>query len=155
MVNPFSSIDCAQARESSSAGLDGELPELDRVRLGAHLRGCAACRAYAEGLVRLTTTLREAPLEQPVTPLFAARPRRLPAAAAAAAAAIVVVAAGSSFALGRALGTGHAARPASDAASQGASAQADSTLQHLLAISRLQASSVETQPARPGEFTAI
>ena len=55
---------CENAREQLSLRLDHELPELDRVRLDAHLEQCAACRAFGAELGALTTTLREAPLEE-------------------------------------------------------------------------------------------
>jgi len=55
---------CESAREHVSLGLDHELPELDRARLDAHLEQCAACRSFAAEVGTLTTTLREAPLEE-------------------------------------------------------------------------------------------
>jgi len=55
---------CDSARELLSEQLDHGLPELDRVRLDAHLDECAACRAFSAQIQSVTTTLREAPLEE-------------------------------------------------------------------------------------------
>ena len=55
---------CDTAREQLSWQLDHELPELDRVRLDAHLEGCASCRAFGAEIGVLTTTLRQTPLEE-------------------------------------------------------------------------------------------
>jgi predicted anti-sigma-YlaC factor YlaD len=153
-MTPVPPIECVQARESASARLDGELPELDDARLDAHLRGCAECRAFAGDLAAVAAELRAAPLERPETVVSLPRLRRLPAIrlqSAAAAVALVAVAAGSSFALGRALGTsGPASRPAATAADL-VSLRADSTQQHLLAmLSRL-----EPAPSRPGRLQAV
>ena len=56
---------CARARESLSAQLDGELPELDVDRLDAHLLVCPDCSAWAERVRGVTARLRETPLEEP------------------------------------------------------------------------------------------
>jgi anti-sigma factor RsiW len=82
---------CHQAREHLSLALDGELPQLDRVRLDAHLAGCADCRASQGELSALTRTLRVAPLQVPAFDVILPRTlgRRMllvPAAAAAVAA---------------------------------------------------------------------
>src|SRR5437868_14743118 len=101
MLTPVPPSDCARARESASARLDGELAELQAVQLEAHLRFCEECRAYASGIDLITRRLRAAPLEQPPAAAFVPQRRRrtglLPAAAAAA---MVVAVAGSSFAVG-------------------------------------------------------
>jgi len=137
MLTPVPPIECVQARESASARLDGELPELDGVRLDAHLRGCADCRAFAEQAAALAAELRAAPLERPEAPVFTAR-RRLTQAlrlqGAAAAVALVAVAAGSSFVLGRALGTGVPRPVAAVSAASPQNLDADSSQQHLLAM---------------------
>jgi predicted anti-sigma-YlaC factor YlaD len=100
-VNALSETDCARARESVSAELDGELPELELQWQRAHLRICLDCSTWAEGVQKATTELREARLEQPGVGF--AQPRRArrwavsPAfavASAAAVAASVVVALG-------------------------------------------------------------
>jgi predicted anti-sigma-YlaC factor YlaD len=101
MLTPVPPSDCARARESASARLDGELAELQAAQLEAHLRSCPDCRAYAAGTAVITRELRAAPLLEPVVGVFVPqRRRRTGLAPAAAAAAIVVVAAGSSFAIG-------------------------------------------------------
>lgn len=107
MLIPVPQSDCLQAREAASARLDGELSELEAVRLNAHLRECAACSVYALELSALAESLRRADLEQPQLDLTLPRRRTLPAMrVAAAAAAVVAVAGGSAFALGHGLGTG-------------------------------------------------
>jgi len=87
------SDDCTLARESISAQLDGELPELDFARLSAHLRDCPACAYYARELAAITAGLRAAALEQPECPVVLRRPRRLLPVWAASAAAVALVAA--------------------------------------------------------------
>jgi predicted anti-sigma-YlaC factor YlaD len=57
--------DCARARESVSADLDGELCELDQRRLRSHLRACADCTAWRDLVASTTTRLREARPEAP------------------------------------------------------------------------------------------
>ncbi|MGH3049890.1 MAG: zf-HC2 domain-containing protein [Gaiellaceae bacterium] len=57
--------DCSSAREQISLRLDAELPELDEVRLDAHLTRCAACRAFRRDLESLTAAVRGAPLLEP------------------------------------------------------------------------------------------
>jgi predicted anti-sigma-YlaC factor YlaD len=84
-------------RESLSAQLDGELPELEELASQrAHLRGCADCAAWAEDVKRATLWLREAPLEEPAISLARPRFRRARGTAsvalvAAAAASVVAV----------------------------------------------------------------
>ena len=99
MLTPVPPTDCARARESASARLDGELAELQAARLEAHLRACPECRAYTAGIEVITRELRAAPLLEPVVGVFVPQRRRrtglVPAAAA-----IVVAVAGSSFAIG-------------------------------------------------------
>ena len=107
MLTPVPPSDCARARESASARLDGELAELPAAQLEAHLRSCPECRAYARAIGSITRELRAAPLAQPAGVAFVLqRRRRVGFAPAAAAAAIVVAVAGSSFAIGGALGRG-------------------------------------------------
>jgi len=93
----FSAIDCARVRESLSAQLDGELPELEELASQrAHLRGCADCSAWAEDVKRATLWLRESPLEEPAISFARPRVRRARGTAsvalvAAAAASLVAV----------------------------------------------------------------
>ena len=80
-----------------SAALDGELSELESVRLHSHLDGCDSCRAFDASAQLSTTVLRAAPLEPLSKPLSLpsrrriAGPLRVPTAAAAAAAVLMVV----------------------------------------------------------------
>lgn len=105
MLTPVPPTDCARARESASARLDGELAELQAAQLEAHLRSCPECRAYAAGIEEVSRRLSAAPLAQPTGAVFVPqRLRRTGFVPAAAAAAIVVAVAGSSFAVGGMLG---------------------------------------------------
>jgi anti-sigma factor RsiW len=61
----FSSSDCARARESVSAQLDGELSELGLDRLATHLLNCPACTAWAAEVRDVTGRLRNTALEVP------------------------------------------------------------------------------------------
>ena len=88
----FSAIDCARARESISAQLDGELAELDLEWQRAHLRVCADCSAWAEDVQAATQWLREARLEEPAIGFVR---RRLRPARGTASAALVAAAAAS------------------------------------------------------------
>src|SRR5438270_10198424 len=120
MLSAVPPNDCLRARESISARLDDELSELGAARLAAHLRICPECSAYAGGVGAVAGLLRSAPLELPDVEIALPPRRRMPGLqVAAAAAAAVAVAAGSSFALGRALGT-NAAPTATGAAVTGA-----------------------------------
>jgi len=71
----MSRADCALARESVSADLDGELSELDIRRLRAHLRVCADCSEWAEHVTVMIAKIRDAELEKPAV-TFALEPRR-------------------------------------------------------------------------------
>jgi predicted anti-sigma-YlaC factor YlaD len=85
-----------RARESVSGGLDGELSELERAWLDAHLRSCAGCSVWADEVAVATAELRRAPLARLERVPELPRRRRLvsarAAAAVTAAAAAVVVA---------------------------------------------------------------
>jgi anti-sigma factor RsiW len=72
----FPATDCSRARESVSAQLDGELPELELDRLETHLLICPACTAWAEEVRDLTLRLREAVLEEPAERVVLPRLRR-------------------------------------------------------------------------------
>jgi anti-sigma factor RsiW len=152
-------IECVQARESASAQLDGELPELDHARLAVHVRGCESCRLYAAELAALAAALRAAPLERAGIEVFvprAGRVRPFRAQAAAAAVALIAVAAGSSFALGRALGGSSHAPTATPTVQSASSVQADSAEQHLLAmLDRIPVSPYGSVAARGGRFQPV
>jgi anti-sigma factor RsiW len=106
MLTPVPPTECTRACEAASARLDGELSELEIVRLDAHLGRCAACAEYAQLIAATALELRAAALVQPSEPISIPRLRRririVPAAAAAAAIAGIVA---SSFALGSAIGS--------------------------------------------------
>jgi anti-sigma factor RsiW len=61
----FLATDCARARESVSAQLDGELAELELDRLETHLRLCPACAEWADQVRDVTHQLRTAELAVP------------------------------------------------------------------------------------------
>ncbi len=128
--------DCTEAREAVSARLDGELTELEAVRLEGHLRTCADCRDFAAEAGPTALLLREAPLEQPAVRIWAepARPRRRLGVAGgiAAAAAVIVAAAAPSFLLGRTLGHQPATRTATGATSEPSRSPVDPALLALL-----------------------
>jgi anti-sigma factor RsiW len=89
----FPATDCARARESLSAQLDGELsePELDGLEL--HLLVCPACTAWAQEVRDTTRLVREARLEEPAERFALPRLRRgwrVSSAVAVASAAAVV-----------------------------------------------------------------
>jgi hypothetical protein len=86
---------CDTSRELVSASLDGELAELDAVRLEGHLAVCSGCRTYAAGAAEAARMLRETPLEELTVPIVLpsrrlAVARKLQVAAAAAALAVTV-----------------------------------------------------------------
>jgi anti-sigma factor RsiW len=84
------SSECDRMRGYVSAGIDGELSEVEGARLEAHLGSCAACRAYALEAGHTTRLLRDTPLEElnfaivlPNRRLAVARKLQIAAAAAA------------------------------------------------------------------------
>jgi predicted anti-sigma-YlaC factor YlaD len=86
---------CDRMRELFSASLDGELGELDRIRLQGHLATCDGCRAHASTTEAASRLVRETPLEQLTVPIVIpgrryAVARKLQVAAAAAAVAATV-----------------------------------------------------------------
>jgi predicted anti-sigma-YlaC factor YlaD len=84
---------CARARESLSAQLDGELPELEVDRLETHLLICPDCSEWAGQVRNVTAWLREAPPEEPARRFALPRLRRswrVSSAVAVASAAAVV-----------------------------------------------------------------
>jgi predicted anti-sigma-YlaC factor YlaD len=152
----FSLTDCDRARESASAELDGELPELERERLSAHLRACPDCTAWAAQVEDATLRLREAALEAPVTSISVRqRSRRWtvgPAVAVSSAAALVaslVVAIGPQTA---SLGSANSASALSHSEAQAAHPLGGAkvftghpvTLEDMLGVASL---AVETRPA--------
>jgi predicted anti-sigma-YlaC factor YlaD len=62
MVRPAA---CERAHTWISLRLDGELSELERALLDAHLAHCGDCRAAAAGVEGLTRAMRAAPLASP------------------------------------------------------------------------------------------
>jgi predicted anti-sigma-YlaC factor YlaD len=89
----FPTTDCARARESVSAQLDGELPELELDRLETHLLICPACAVWADDVRDVTLRLREARFEEPAERFVLPRLRRgwrVTSAVAVASAAAVV-----------------------------------------------------------------
>jgi anti-sigma factor RsiW len=55
---------CDRVRGQLSLELDGELSQLERAMVAAHLERCDRCRAFRDGVVAITGALREAPLER-------------------------------------------------------------------------------------------
>jgi hypothetical protein len=88
---------CRRGREWISLRLDGELSELERALLRAHLVRCGGCRTFARDIDGATHALRAAPLERLSRPIAIPRRsvlsgglRRVGAFAAAASVAAVV-----------------------------------------------------------------
>jgi anti-sigma factor RsiW len=103
MAAPLPSTDCERTRALVSASLDGELSELGRARLDAHVAECDACCEYRRSAQQTTRLLRSAPLEELRLPIVLPRPRHRLAriaqagSAAAAAAAVAVIALAGTF----------------------------------------------------------
>lgn len=66
---------CERARSWASLDLDGELSQLERALLDAHLKRCPPCAELVLGMSATTALLRATPLEQPATPVFASPAR--------------------------------------------------------------------------------
>jgi len=94
---------CDRARMWASLAVDGEISEVERDSLRAHVAVCPACEAWAAGVVDLAGALRTAPPVEPGRTLFQppVRPRRIRARAVQLAAAAAATAA--------AVGLGHLA----------------------------------------------
>jgi len=67
---------CDRARQWASLELDGELSELERSLLAAHLRGCPECVSAVSEVRAIALRMRETPLEHPL--LTAVLPARRP-----------------------------------------------------------------------------
>ena len=99
MSGPRSRLVCERVRSQLSLGLDGELSELERASVAAHLDRCPACQVYERDVDAVTARLRSAPyerLERPIAVPYRRR-LRLPTlqVGAAAAAATLIVGVGS------------------------------------------------------------
>lgn len=122
------------AREAASARLDGEVSELEGLRLDAHLLDCADCRAFAAAIAGVSAEIQTAPLERPRRVEALPARRRMPVLAAAAVAALVAAVTVSSFAVGRVLGSHTAPRVSFAGTADAGHVRQDSTEQHLLAM---------------------
>jgi len=58
-------MECDRTRAQVSLALDGELSQVERALLRAHVGRCTECAAYARDLDGLTQELRSAPLQRP------------------------------------------------------------------------------------------
>lgn len=76
MTSVRPSLVCERVRAQVSLELDGELSELERRMLVAHVERCEECRAYQADLVDFTWELREAPLELLTHRIEVRQPRR-------------------------------------------------------------------------------
>ena len=70
---------CERVRAQVSLEVDGELSQLERAMLAAHVVRCAECRAYRRDVHALTRALRSAPLAT-APPVAVRRYRRSSAA---------------------------------------------------------------------------
>jgi hypothetical protein len=152
MLTPVPPTECMIAREAVSARLDGELGELDLLRLDAHLLACADCREFAAAIAAVTGELLAAPLERPGRVELVPSRRRTPVVAAAAVAALVAAVTVSSFAIGRSLGSHSSPQPSFAGTKDASAARRDSTEQNLLAMLN---SFEPTQPAHLGRMHAV
>jgi anti-sigma factor RsiW len=89
------SVVCDRVRAQISLGLDGELSQLESRMMAAHLARCSDCATFEADVVRVTESLRSAPLEPLRHPIVIRRPRRISVArlqvGVAAALAVVVL----------------------------------------------------------------
>lgn len=72
-------VACERVRSQVSLEVDGELSQLERAMLAAHVVRCADCRAYRSDVRAFTHALRAAVLE-PAPPISVRRYRRSTAA---------------------------------------------------------------------------
>jgi predicted anti-sigma-YlaC factor YlaD len=84
---------CERARMWASLQLDGELSDLERALLDAHLARCEACSVYVREVGAATQTLRAAEHERPAHPITVPSRRRLLRPVHVSAAAAVIAAA--------------------------------------------------------------
>jgi anti-sigma factor RsiW len=56
---------CGRARSWISHEVDGELSQLERLFLAAHVRRCGQCARFSEDVHAFTQIVRSAPLERP------------------------------------------------------------------------------------------
>ena len=70
------SVVCERVCEQVSLELDGELSQLERRMVAAHLERCADCRAFEERVRTFTEDLRAVPLELLQRPVVVRRSRR-------------------------------------------------------------------------------
>jgi predicted anti-sigma-YlaC factor YlaD len=87
---------CERVRSSISLEIDGELSELERRMVSAHLARCADCQEFKADVLGFTFELRNAPLEHLDHPISVHQPRRVsfPRMQVGIAAAVAVVAVG-------------------------------------------------------------
>jgi anti-sigma factor RsiW len=71
------SIVCERVREQVSLELDGELSQLERRMLDAHLSRCSLCAVYAMDVRSVTERIRHAPLVRMMRPVVVRRQRTL------------------------------------------------------------------------------
>jgi anti-sigma factor RsiW len=112
---------CGRARAWVSQDVDGELSQLERLFLAAHIRRCGECARFAEDVRGFTKLVRSAPLEEPSFSLQvpARRPARVRVVARVAiATALVALAAGLGIVAGSNVGepTRQATSPVGDVA---------------------------------------
>ena len=77
MLRTGHSAACDRVRAQVSLELDGELSQLERAMVAAHVVRCGGCRAFRSGATAVTRELRAAALEQPPPSVLVRRPRRI------------------------------------------------------------------------------
>lgn len=98
MMNHSTGVLCERTRTWAALAPDGELSELERKLLEAHVQRCAACAHFAVDVADVTAELRAAalqPLPRPLSvPIWRRRPVYARVRAVGAAAAVAVMALG-------------------------------------------------------------
>ena len=125
--------DCEHVRIWAALAPDGELAELERRALRAHVRQCGSCAEFAHGVEHISMLLRAEQLERPSFPPLIPRVVRRREALAARARSVTAAAAVALMALGIASrapldvdGRDSAARTTTAAASRAVHRQLDS-----------------------------
>jgi predicted anti-sigma-YlaC factor YlaD len=154
MLRPVPPSDCDRARQAASAAVDGELSELERVILDAHLAVCPECEAFAGELQSLAGMLRRAepePLPNPVA--FRRPPRRARSLSLAVAVGAAALTGALGFVFGESLSPAGGGSAGSSAAASASLATSVSLAERLFAFAPTRR--VSRVMVRPGENVAV
>jgi predicted anti-sigma-YlaC factor YlaD len=154
MLRPVPSSDCDRARQAASAAVDGELSELERVILDAHLAVCPECDAFADELGSVAGLLRAAEpelLSHPVA--FRRPPRRARSFTLAVAVGAAALTGALGFVFGESLSPAGGGSAASSAAASASLATSVSLAERLFAFAPTRR--IPRAMPRPGENVAV